>query len=132
MQKVLISGVASLVLLAAVTTTSSAGHAAGGLVPGCHPVGVAECGVPLYRNVRYRDEKRVHPCAVPMVVMVQDPCWRDDKCDPCDQPRCVAVQICVPPSSVCSSWLGPPAMNRKITRFALAGKCPSRGAKVRR
>ena len=101
MNKILTSGVACLLVLAGVAATSSAGHHAGGLVPGCNPVTVAECGVPLYRNVRYRDERRVHPCAVPMVVMVQDPCWRDDKCDPCDQPRCVAVQICVPPCSVC-------------------------------
>ena len=27
-----------------------------------------------------------------------------------------------------SRWLGPPAMNRKMTRFALAAKCGCRGA----
>lgn len=73
----------------------------GELIPGADPVPVATCVVPLYHCVKYRDERKIHPCAVPMVVMVQDPCWREDRCNPCDTPKCVAVQICVPPCSVC-------------------------------
>lgn len=68
---------------------------------GAVPVPVVECQVPLYKCVKYRDERKIAPCAVPMVVMVKDPCWRDDPCDPCDAPRCVAVKICVPPCSEC-------------------------------
>ncbi len=44
--------------------------------------------VPLYTNVKYRDERNIAPCAVPTIVMVPDPC---NDCG------CVAVQICVPP-----------------------------------
>jgi len=72
-----------------------------GTVVATQPIPVAECAVPLYRRVKYRDERKIAPCAVPMVVMVPDPCWCDDPCDPCDKPACVAVQICVPPCSEC-------------------------------
>lgn len=44
--------------------------------------------VQLYQNVRVRDLKNVHPCAVTKIVSVPDPC---DKC--CR----VNVEICVPP-----------------------------------
>lgn len=44
--------------------------------------------VPLYCNVKYKDERNIAPCAVPTIVMVPDPC---NDC------ACVAVQICVPP-----------------------------------
>lgn len=70
------------------------------VAPGATPVPTAQ-GTPvaLYNCVRYKDECNVAPCAVPMVVMVKDPC--DCNCDPCCAPKCVAVQICVPPCSTC-------------------------------
>lgn len=46
--------------------------------------------VPLYTNVKYRAVRNIHPCAIPMVVQVPDPC------DPCCE-ACVNVKICVPP-----------------------------------
>jgi hypothetical protein len=36
-----------------------------------------------------------------MVVTVKDPCAKCDPCDPCAAPKCVAVQVCVPPCSEC-------------------------------
>jgi hypothetical protein len=49
--------------------------------------------VALYDCVKYKDERNIHPCAVPMIVSVPDPC-----AGPCDcGPRCVFVKICVPP-----------------------------------
>jgi hypothetical protein len=51
--------------------------------------------IPLYTNVRYEDERKVDNCFVPQIVEIQDPCWKPCGCD-CT-PRCVAVQICVPP-----------------------------------
>lgn len=50
--------------------------------------------VQLYDCVKYEDLDNVHPCAVTKVVAVADPC--QDPCDCCG-PRCVYVQICVPP-----------------------------------
>lgn len=50
--------------------------------------------VALYENVKYRDVRKIHPCAIPMVVQVADPC--KDPCNTCG-PQCVNVQICVPP-----------------------------------
>ena len=44
--------------------------------------------IELYTNVRVRDRKNIHPCAVSKIVQVVDPC---DKC--CK----VFVEICVPP-----------------------------------
>lgn len=49
--------------------------------------------VELYHCVKYEDERNIHPCAVPMIVAVPDPCP-----DPCScTRRCVYVKICVPP-----------------------------------
>ncbi len=45
----------------------------------------------MYHNVKYRQSRKAHPCAVPMYVAVADPC------NPCCQ---VCVEICVPPCSV--------------------------------
>ena len=42
----------------------------------------------IYQNVRVRDLKNVHPCAVKKIVSIPDPC---DKC--CR----VNIEICVPP-----------------------------------
>ncbi|SFI27815.1 hypothetical protein [Planctomicrobium piriforme] len=43
---------------------------------------------PLYRNVKYVQERNIAPCAVKKIVSVPDPC------NPCS---CVFVCICVPP-----------------------------------
>ena len=69
----------------------------------------------LYPNVKYIQCRNQHPCPVPMIVSVKDPCSLCDKCNPC--PTCVNVQICAPPcdcpckincnrdgSKVCYSW----------------------------
>lgn len=45
----------------------------------------------LFHNVEYEDLDNIHPCAIPIVVSVADPCER------CCGPSCVLVQICVPP-----------------------------------
>jgi hypothetical protein len=71
---------------------------------GAQPIPTASSVVPLYHNVRYKDEKNIAPCAVPQIVMVKDPCPPAcDPCNPCATPpvQCVAVQICVPPCSPC-------------------------------
>lgn len=67
-------------------------------VPGAVPVPVQSVTIPLYHCVKYKDERKIAPCAVPMVVLVKDPCAKC--CDACAAP-CVAVQICVPPCSTC-------------------------------
>jgi hypothetical protein len=50
----------------------------------------------LYHCVRYKDCDDKHPCAVPMIVSIVDPCACHDPCS-CCAPACVQVQICVPP-----------------------------------
>lgn len=68
---------------------------------GAEPVPAASCSAPLFNCVRVKDQCNIAPCAVPMVVMVKDPCWRCDPCNPCATAPCVAVQVCVPPCSEC-------------------------------
>ena len=51
-------------------------------------------GYPLFSRVEVEDRHHIHPCAVPTIVQVLDPCA--DACDSCG-PRCVYVEICVPP-----------------------------------
>ncbi len=53
--------------------------------------------MPLYTNVRYRQERKIHPCAKPMIVEAPNPCY--DPCDPCS-PKCVVVEVCAPPCEV--------------------------------
>ncbi len=86
-----------------------AGYPVEGLGPG-YPIGPAmgADGFPLYSRVKYEDLDHIHPCAVPTVVQVLDPCTdtgrhglfghhrRVADCDACG-PQCVYVQICVPP-----------------------------------
>lgn len=50
--------------------------------------------IELFTCVKYKDERNIHPCAVPMIVSVPDPCA--DPCDCCG-PKCVYIKICVPP-----------------------------------
>lgn len=71
------------------------------VAPGSEPTPAAGTPVTLYHCVRYKDECNVAPCAVPMIVTVKDPCDCSDRCNPCCTPKCVAVQICVPPCSEC-------------------------------
>jgi hypothetical protein len=71
------------------------------VVPGGEPVPAAGAPVTLYHCVRVKDECNIAPCAVPQIVMVKDPCAVCDPCNPCAAPKCVAVQICVPPCSEC-------------------------------
>ncbi len=54
-------------------------------------------GANLYPCVKYHHERKIAPCAVPMVVAVRDPCAKKDPCGCCEPPKCVMVQICVPP-----------------------------------
>lgn len=48
--------------------------------------------IALYDCVKYRQCRKIAPCAVPMVVSVKDPCSLP--CDCCE--KCVNVEICVP------------------------------------
>jgi hypothetical protein len=71
---------------------------------GATPIPVQGTAIPLFSCVKYKDQCKAAPCAVPMIVMVKDPC--PVPCDPCNRcatpaPKCVAVQICVPPCSTC-------------------------------
>lgn len=50
----------------------------------------------LYHRVEVEDPDNIHPCAVPKIIMVPDPCARWNPCRRC-APPCVAVKICVPP-----------------------------------
>lgn len=50
--------------------------------------------LPLYTNVRYRQERKIHPCAKPMIIEAPNPCY--DPCDPCS-PKCVVIEVCAPP-----------------------------------
>lgn len=69
------------------------GPAVGGPVVG-HPGAMV-----LYHGVKVKDRKNIHPCAVPKVVKIIDPCWKPQHCGCCApaRPRCVYVKICVPP-----------------------------------
>ncbi len=69
--------------------------------------GMGGDGFPLFERVKYEDLNHIHPCAVPTVVQVMDPCSDNGRrglfghrraadCDACP-PQCVYVQICVPP-----------------------------------
>lgn len=50
--------------------------------------------IQLYHCVKYKDLDEMHPCAVPKIIAVQDPC--PNPCSCCG-PQCVYIQICVPP-----------------------------------
>ncbi len=54
----------------------------------------ASTPIELFHCVRYKDLKNIHPCAVPMIVSVPDPC--PQACGSCG-PQCVYVKVCVPP-----------------------------------
>ena len=56
-----------------------------------------EAPEPLFCNVKYVDRKEMHPCAVPKIIRVNDPCACKNPCSCCCEPQCVYIQICVPP-----------------------------------
>jgi hypothetical protein len=60
------------------------------------PIAMAP-GLALYPRVKYHDKRHIAPCAVPMIVAVRDPCANRDPCSACGPPKCVLVEICVPP-----------------------------------
>lgn len=61
-------------------------HAGGEAVTG--PAASSGAPIELYACVKVEDEDNIHPCAVPLIVAIVDPC------NPC---CCRYVQICVPP-----------------------------------
>lgn len=73
----------------------------GSLMPGS-PVPDSEplplfAGCELFDCVRYKNPRKVAPCAVEMIVAVRTPCGcKKDPCKPC-----VNVKICVPPCNTC-------------------------------
>lgn len=52
--------------------------------------------IELFHCVKYKDLDEMSPCAVPKIISVKDPCACDDPCNCCG-PKCVYIQICVPP-----------------------------------
>lgn len=88
----------------------SMGHPiASGMPAPAYPIGpsMGADGFPLFQRVKYEDRDNIHPCAVPTVVQVLDPCvdygrrglfhrHRAPDCDACG-PRVVYVEICIPP-----------------------------------
>jgi hypothetical protein len=68
---------------------------------GAAPIPAEGVVIPLFSCVKYKDKRKIAPCAVPMIVMVKDPCFKCDPCNPCAVAPCVAVEICVPPCSTC-------------------------------
>ncbi|MCP4786554.1 MAG: hypothetical protein GY903_28160 [Fuerstiella sp.] len=52
---------------------------------------------PLFTSVRYVDRREMHPCAVPKIIRVNNPCADKDPRNCCAPPPCVYIQICVPP-----------------------------------
>lgn len=69
------------------------------------PVATGGCG-PVFQCVKVEDRHNIHPCAVPKMICIVDPCWRPDPCSCCQTPTCVQVQICVPPCSPCDCRCG--------------------------
>jgi hypothetical protein len=67
------------------------------LAPEAMPMPIPAGGCELFECVRYRDCRKIAPCAVPMIVSVKDPCACYNPCDCCATPKCVNVEICVPP-----------------------------------
>ncbi len=67
-----------------------------GILPETEPVPLYT-GCELFDSVRYKNLKKIAPCAVEMIVAVRTPCGcKKDPCKPC-----VLVKICVPPCNDC-------------------------------
>ncbi len=69
-----------------------------GAVPevGKDPVPLSSAPIELFPCVKYKEKDEMHPCAVPMIVSIKDPCASDDPCSCCDT-KCVHVKVCAPP-----------------------------------
>lgn len=50
----------------------------------------------LYQRVEVEDVDNIHPCAVPKIIVVPDPCARPKSCERCSPPS-VAIKVYVPP-----------------------------------
>ncbi|QDU43599.1 hypothetical protein Mal52_20750 [Symmachiella dynata] len=63
-----------------------------------YPGGVVE-SFSLFQCVKVKDPHHIHPCAVPTIIQIADPCPKKccDPCGECCASPCVNVQICVPP-----------------------------------
>lgn len=61
------------------------------------PVYVDAAPEPLFECVKYVDKHEMHPCAVPKIIRVNNPCLGKHDCNSCCEPPCVYIQICVPP-----------------------------------
>jgi hypothetical protein len=57
-------------------------------LPPAYPLGASLPPVELYTDVKIEDPRNIHPCAVPIIVEVPDPC---DECGT------VCIEICAPP-----------------------------------
>ncbi len=60
------------------------------------PIALAP-GAGLYPCVKYKDRRKIAPCAVPMCIAVRDPCAPRHGGPCCENPKCVLVEVCVPP-----------------------------------
>lgn len=63
--------------------------------PGGAPMAVSAAPITLFPCVKVEDRHNIHPCAVPKIVSIVDPCYKPCGC--CSVPKCVYVKICVPP-----------------------------------
>ena len=61
------------------------------------PVYIDDAPEPLFTNVKYVDLREKHPCAVSKIIRVNDPCDCRNACNSCCGPKCVYIEICVPP-----------------------------------
>ena len=77
---------------APVMSTVSSGSCGCNQKPGCE----CSAGAELFHCVKVEDRHNIHPCAVPKIISIVDPCSCDDPCSCCG-PKCVSVKICVPP-----------------------------------
>ena len=90
------------------------------------PVPVAEYVLPLYSAVVYRNLKKVHPAAMPVVVAVKHPCLDKKDCPS----EYVNVQICLPPCD-CSAVVVKKCESKVIYRYGrYAVEITSKNGKV--
>lgn len=82
-------------------------------------------------TTRYKDLDNIHPCAVPKVVCIVDPCWKPSKCGCCrPKPKCVQVKICVPPCGCASVKVSKDGRRVKYDYGKYAVELTSRNGKV--
>ncbi|MEP3480970.1 MAG: hypothetical protein ABJZ55_17110 [Fuerstiella sp.] len=70
----------------------------GGVVMGdvIHPGGSIycdSCAEPLFKNVKVKGQRSIHPCAVKKIIRVNSPCPDAGCCGP----QCVFIEVCAPP-----------------------------------